>query len=147
VGVIQGFTTGSLVELVRQSLMLAGGVAIIAIMNPILTLMMLAIVPPMVILATKYGKYVRNLSVEIQDRIASSHSIVQEALSAIPVVQLFVREDYERQRYSHKIDAAVKVALRRAIAGGGFMAFLILFVYGGIGLVLWLGSRMIISQS
>lgn len=147
VGVIQGFTTGSLTELIRQGLLLMGGIAIIAIMSPKLTIMMLLIVPPMFILANRYGRYIRKLSVEIQDRIADSNSVIQEALSAIPVVQLFVRESYERQRYEQKVDTSVRAALKRAIASGGFVGFLVLIVYGGIGAVLWVGSRMVVART
>lgn len=147
VGVIQGFLTGALTEFIRQTLLLIGGIAIIAIMSPNLTLMMLAIVPPMFILANRYGRYIRRLSIEVQDRIADSNAVIQEALSAIPVVQLFVREDYERKRYAQKVESAVQIAIKRAIAGGGFVAVLILTVYGGIGGVLWIGSRMVLSQT
>jgi subfamily B ATP-binding cassette protein MsbA len=145
VGVIQGFSTTGLTELARQTLLIVGGIAMMALMTPKLTLMVLVIVPPMVVLANRYGKYVRRLSVNVQDSVADSNSVIQEAISAIPIVQLFVKEDYERKRYAEKIDDQVRLSVRRSVAGGGFVAFLMLVVYGGIGLVLWLGSRMVMA--
>jgi subfamily B ATP-binding cassette protein MsbA len=112
-----------------------------------LTLLMLAIVPFVVLSAHFYGRYIRRLSTKVQDRLAESNSVLEETLSAIRIVQSFVREDYERQRYRDRIQAALQLAVRRSVAGGGFIAFIILIVYSGIAGVLWFGSRMVISGS
>jgi subfamily B ATP-binding cassette protein MsbA len=56
-----------------------------------------------------------------------------------------VREDHERGRYRDRIQAALQLAVRRSVASGGFVAFIILVVYSGIAVVLWFGSRMVIT--
>jgi subfamily B ATP-binding cassette protein MsbA len=145
VSVIQTVTTGSFTELLRIGLILTGGVIIIAITNLKLTLLMLAIVPLVIISAQFYGRYIRRLSTRVQDRLAEANSVLEETLSAIRIVQSFVREDYERRRYSEKITDALKLAVRRSLAGGGFIAFIIMVVYSGIAVVLWFGSRMVLS--
>jgi subfamily B ATP-binding cassette protein MsbA len=145
VSVVQTVTTGSVTELLRLSIILIGGVAIIAITNTRLTLIMMAIVPVVILSATFYGRYVRRLSTKVQDQLAEANSVLEESLSAIRIVQSFVREEYERQRYGEKIGESFKLAIRRSLAGGGFIAFIILVVYSGIAVVLWIGSRMVIS--
>ena len=143
--VIQTVTTGSLTELLRSSIVLIGGVTIIAITNLRLTLLMLAIVPVVMISAHFYGRYVRRLSTRVQDRLAEANAVVDETLSAIRIVQSFVREDYERRRYATHIRESLNLAVRRAVAGGGFIAFIILIVYSSIAAVLWFGSRMVLN--
>jgi ATP-binding cassette, subfamily B, bacterial MsbA len=143
--VIQTVTTGSLTELLRSTLVLVGGVTIIAITNLRLTLLMLAIVPFVIISAHFYGRYVRRLSTKVQDRLAEANAVLDETLSAIRIVQSFVREDYERRRYGARIRESLDLAVRRAVAGGGFIAFIILIVYSGIAVVLWFGSRMVLN--
>jgi ATP-binding cassette, subfamily B, bacterial MsbA len=143
--VIQTVTTGSITELLRQSLVLVGGITIIAVTNLRLTLAMLAIVPVVVLSARYYGAYVRRLSTSVQDRLADAGSVIEETLSAIRIVQSFVREDYERRRYRNKITDALNLAVKRAVASGGFVAFIIFIVYGSIATVLWLGSRMVLT--
>lgn len=143
--VIQTVTTGSLTELLRQTLVLVGGITIIAVTNLRLTLAMLAIVPVVVLCARFYGAYVRKLSTTVQDRLADAGSVIEETLSAIRIVQSFVREDYERQRYRGRVTDALRVAVRRAAASGGFVAFIVFIVYGSIATVLWLGSRMVLT--
>jgi subfamily B ATP-binding cassette protein MsbA len=145
VSVIQTVTTGSFTELLRSGLILVGGIAIIAYTNLSLTLLMLAIVPVVVLTAHFYGRYVRRLSTKVQDRLAESNSVLEETLSAIRIVQSFVREEYERQRYRARILDALQLAVKRAVAGGGFIAFIIMVVYSGIAVVLWFGSRMVLS--
>jgi subfamily B ATP-binding cassette protein MsbA len=145
VSVVQTVTTGSITELLRLSIMLVGGVTIIFITNPRLSLLMLAIVPIVIISAHLYGRYVRRLSTSVQDRLAEANSVLEETLSAIRIVQSFVREDYERARYRERIQDSLKLAVKRAVASGGFIAFIILVVYSGIAIVLWFGSRMVVA--
>ena len=145
VSVVQTVTTGSVTELLRLSLMLVGGVVIIFITNTRLSLLMLAIVPVVIVAAHFYGRYVRRLSTQVQDRLAEANSVLEETLSAIRIVQSFVREEYERARYKDRILDSLKLAVKRAVASGGFIAFIILVVYSGIAVVLWFGSRMVVA--
>jgi len=145
VSVVQTVTTGSVTELLRLSILLIGGVTIIFITNTRLSLLMLAIVPVVIVGAQFYGRYVRRLSTKVQDRLAEANSVLEETLSAIRIVQSFVREEYERSRYRDRIQDSLKLAVRRAVASGGFIAFIILVVYSGIAVVLWFGSRMVIA--
>ncbi|HST20481.1 MAG TPA: ABC transporter transmembrane domain-containing protein [Blastocatellia bacterium] len=145
VGVIQTVTTSSFTELLRICLVLTGGIAIIAYTNLRLTLMMLAVVPIVIISAQFYGRYVRRLSTRVQDRLAEANSVLEETLSAIRIVQSFVREGYERQRYRERITEALRLAVRRSVAGGGFIAFIIMVVYSGIAVMLWFGLRLVTS--
>ena len=145
VSVVQTVTTGSITELLRSSLLLIGGVTIIFVTNFRLSLLMLAIVPVVIVSAHLYGRYVRKLSTKVQDRLAEANSVLEETLSAIRIVQSFVREPYERARYRDRIQESLQLAVKRAVASGGFIAFIILVVYSGIAVVLWFGSRMVIS--
>jgi len=144
VSIIQTVTTGSFTELMRQGLMLVGGIAIIAYTNPFLTLVMMAIIPVITISAAFFGRYVRRTSTKVQDRLAEANSVLQETISAIRIVQSFVREEYERRRYIEKITDALHLAVRRSVANGSFIAFIILVVYSGIVVVLWVGSQMVV---
>lgn len=145
VTVIQTATTTSLTELLRQSMILIGGIIIIAITNPKLTAFILSIVPFVVFLTVFYGRYVRRMSTQVQDKLADANSVLEETLSAIRIVQSFARESFEQTRYRGKIMGALQTAMRRAVATGGFIAFIIFVVYSAIAAILWYGSRMVIA--
>ncbi|MFL6214966.1 MAG: ABC transporter ATP-binding protein [Blastocatellia bacterium] len=145
IGVLQTVTTGSLTELLRSSLLLIGGITIIAVTNLRLTLLMLAIVPVVIITAHFYGRYIRRLSTKVQDKLAEANAVLDETLSAIRIVQSFVREEFERLRYGTRVNESLTLARKRAVASGGFIAFIIFVVYSGIAVVLWFGSRMVLN--
>lgn len=145
VTVIQTVTTGSLTELLRNTIVLIGGIVIIALTNARLTFVMMGIVPLIIVSARLYGRYIQRLSTRVQDRLAEANSVLEESISAIRIVQSFVREEYERNRYRQKIADSLQLAVKRAMASGGFIAFIILVVYSGIVVVLWVGSRLVVS--
>jgi subfamily B ATP-binding cassette protein MsbA len=145
IGVVQTVTTGSFTELLRSGLLLIGGITIIAVTNLRLTMLMLAIVPVVIISAHFYGRYIRRLSTKVQDKLAEANAVLDETLSAIRIVQSFVREEYERLRYGTRVRESLALARQRAVASGGFIAFIIFVVYSGIAVVLWFGSRMVLN--
>ena len=142
---VQAISTIGMVMLLRLSLQTVGALVLVIWTNPKLAALMLAIVPVVIFGAVAYGRYIKRISVQVLDNLAASTSVLAETLSAIRIVQLFVREDYEKNRYGGKIQATLKVALRRAMANGGFQAFMIFAVSSGILIVFWAGSRMVIT--
>ena len=145
VTVVQSLITSTLSELLRQGLTLIGTIAIVTVTNPRLTLAMLAVVPVMMVSVMIYGAYLRRVSTRVQDALAGAGAVLHESLSAMHIVQSFVREDYERQRYRGQIQIALRLAIRRALATGGFTGFTIMVVLGGMSMVVWYGSRMVIA--
>jgi subfamily B ATP-binding cassette protein MsbA len=146
VSVIQVVATGAIMESLRVSTILIGGITIIALRNTRLTLVMLAIIPVITLCSRIYGRYIRRLSIRVQDKLAEANSVLQETLSAIRIVQSFAREEHERARYGEKIGDALQLAIKRSLATGGFISFVILVMYGGIVVVLWFGSRMVVNN-
>jgi ATP-binding cassette, subfamily B, bacterial MsbA len=146
VGMLSYAVTGSLGELIRQSLVLVGSVAIIATMNLRLTLVMLSIVPIVAIAAmTLYGGYLRSVSAAVQDGLADAGGALESALSSIRVVQSFVREGFEAQRYRSRIHRALALSIRRSLIVSLFTAGALLLVFLGLAGVLWVGSQMVLS--
>ncbi len=138
--------TGLLGELVRQTLVLTGSIVIIGTMNLRLTLVILSIVPIVAVAALMvYGGYLRRVSSAVQDSLAEAGGVLEDALSGIRIVQSFVREDFEQQRYRTKIQTAVRLAMRRSLIVSLFSAFALLLVFLGLAAVLWVGSRMVLS--
>ena len=145
VTVLDTVTSGSLAELLRQGLVLIGGVTIIAVTSPRLTLVMLSVVPIVIGLGVIYGRYARRISTRVQDQLADAASVLEESLSAIQIVQSFVREEYERRRYGEPVDMARRLAVRRAAVSGAFVSLIGWVIFSGFGLVLWVGGTLVIG--
>ena len=71
---IEGVITDVPATLLQQSIRLVGGIIIVIVMNWKLTFMILVLAPIMVLFAKTFGKKLKNLSREIQDKLADLHN-------------------------------------------------------------------------
>lgn len=132
-------------QFLRQSLILLGGIILIAATSARLTLIMLSAVPPVIVLAVVFGRKLRGNSREAQDKLAESGTIVEETLQGIFNVKAFVNEGFEIARYGRSLDAYLRVALRGARLRGAFIAFIVFALFGCIVVVLWSGASLLQS--
>ena len=144
VGTVKTAVTTSLVELVRQSMMLIGSLVLMVILDWQMSLIILLTVPPATLLARYFGQIIRKLAREVQDRMADATAVAEEAISSVRVVKAFAREEYETNRYNDVIQLLFKTALRRlwvtnlfwTTVGTLFMMALIgLFWFGGVSVL------------
>ncbi len=130
-------------QFIRQLVLLIGGIIVIFIAAPRLTLIMLATFPFIIIVTIIIGRYIRKLSKNRQDQVAQTNVIVDETLSAIQVVKAYSNEWYEVNRYGSSIDKVVVVGLKLATARGAFITFVISILFGGIIFIVWQGARLV----
>jgi ATP-binding cassette subfamily B protein len=140
---LQDTFTITLAELLRQLLTLILGTAVIFYLAPKLTVFMLLTFPVLVILALVFGKYIRKLSRNTQDKLAEANVIVEESLQSIAVVKAFTNEVFETLRYKKSLSEVVDVALRTARYRGLFISFVIFALFGGIVAVGWYGALQV----
>lgn len=143
VGTLQDTFTTTMAELLRQSLTLIIGTAIIFVLAPQLTVFMLLTFPVLVILALIFGKSIRKLSRKTQDKLAEANVIVEESLQSIQVVKAFTNEAFELLRFKKSLNEVVQVAIRTAKYRGFFVSFVILALFGGIVAVGWYGAWLV----
>jgi ABC transporter fused permease/ATP-binding protein len=132
-------------QFLRQSLLLLGGIILIATTSGRLTLIMLSAVPPVIVLAVVFGRKLRRNSRDAQDKLAETGTIVEETLQGIFNVKAFVNEPFEITRYGRSMDAYLRVALRGAKLRGAFIAFIVFALFGCIVVVLWSGASLLQS--
>ncbi|MFB5946910.1 ABC transporter ATP-binding protein [Albibacterium profundi] len=140
---IQTTMTTTLAEMIRQIISLIGSLVFLIIVSPKLTLLNLTILPLMIVAAVFFGRFIRNLSRETQDKLADSNTIIQETLQGISNVKAFVNEAFEAGRYKNSLSEVVQVAIRGANYRGAFVAFIIFCIFGAIIGVIWYGSVLV----
>ena len=140
VSTVEGIITDLPATLLQQSIRLLGGLAIIIYLNWKLTFMVLVLLPILILFARTYGRRLRTLSREIQDKLAAATTIVEENISGIAVVKSFVRAGLEQERFSRAVEDSFQSAKKRVTIsaffgpGIGFISFttaLVLLWYGG----------------
>jgi len=141
VGSIRTALTDSLPQLFTITFSLIGSVSLMVVLNWRLSLVIFVTVPLITIATRYFGQKIRKLSRNIQDDLAESTAVAEDALGAVRLVKAFVREDYEVSRYSTAVENLFKTARRKVVltqlfwSGVGIMfmsTLVIIFWYGGI---------------
>lgn len=145
IGLLQGVLSHQVSEFARQVLALVGGVVLLTYLQPRLTLTALAVAPIVVGTALVFGRRLRRMTTGVQDRVAEASAVAEEAFSQIRTVQSFVQEPAERGRYGDRIDASVRIALKRAHTRGLFFGMLTFSIFAGIVFVLWQGGLLVLD--
>ncbi|HUH00300.1 MAG TPA: ABC transporter transmembrane domain-containing protein [Gammaproteobacteria bacterium] len=129
----------------RNVLLLAGGLVMLGVTSPKLTGLIIVLVPVMLLPLILFGRRVRALSRRNQDRVADSSALAQEILSAMRIVQAYVREAWEAARFHRAVEDSFVAALARIRARALLTAVVILFVFGSIVVVLWFGAKAVLT--
>ena len=143
ISLLQETFTTTLAEFIRQIIIIAGGITLLAITSVKLTLFMLAILPPVVLLAVFFGRYIRKYSKKVQGEVAESNTIVEETLQGIQNVKAFTNEFLEIGRYREKTDEVAATAIKGGKYRAAFSSFIILGLFGAIVAVIWMGTTLI----
>jgi len=126
--------------LLRNMLMMSGGLAMMLWTSPKLTGLVLLIVPlilgPILIL----GRRLRGLSRENQDWIAASSAKASEGLLSVQTVQAFTHEIRTALEFSEVIERAFDSAKARIKVRALITMIIIFVVFSGVMGVLWVGA-------
>ncbi len=137
---------GSTAAIALRAVLLAlGGTVMLAITSPKLTALVLLGTPVVIAPLWLLGYRVRRLSRASQDRIADVAAYVDEVLHGIQTVQACCHEPIDRRRYADRVDAALDTAVRRSLLGAIMSSVVILFTFGAIGIVLWVGGQEVLA--
>ncbi len=136
---IQDALTLMVAEILRGLLTLVIGIGLIFYISPKLTLVMLSVIPVIVLIAVFYGKKIRKLSRDAQDKLADSNTVVQETLQGISNVKAFSNEWFEIARYNSSLKKVVDLAVKNGKVRGLFVSFLLFSMFGTIIFVVWFG--------
>ncbi len=139
---IQDTLTFTVAQTVRQAMLLAAGLVMIAATSVKLSLVMLSSVPVVMLVAVLFGRRIRRNSTHAQDRLAETATVVEETLQGIANVKAFGNELYEQRRYSRGLRTYLEVILRSARHRAALIAFIIFVIFGAIVLVMWYGGHL-----
>ncbi|HEY3390740.1 MAG TPA: ABC transporter transmembrane domain-containing protein [Prolixibacteraceae bacterium] len=139
---LQETLTSTLAELIRQIIIIVGGITFLAFISIKLTLFMLVILPPTMIFARMFGRYIRKISKAVQNEVAKSNTVVEETLQGIQSVKVFTNEFFEISRYRKTTENIAEMGIRSGKYRGAFASFIIFGLFGALALVIWRGSAM-----
>ncbi len=145
VTVVEDVVGSDLSMATRNGIQMLGALVMLFVIDVKLTLLMLAIVPPIVLSTMVFGRKIRVMTRGVQDQLAEVSGQVQESVGAIATVQAFVRETYEAKKYRSGVDRAFQKTLELVKWRAWFFSTAMTAGYLGIAAVVWLGGRALID--
>jgi ATP-binding cassette, subfamily B, bacterial len=138
---IQSIAGAGLSILLRSTLTFFGSLVLLLYTSAKLTLIIVVLIPAVLVPILVFGRKVRRLSRDSQDRIADTSGLAGETLNAVQTVQAFTLEELHSERYEAAVEKSFDTAIQRTKFRAWLTALAILTVFGAITLVLWLGAR------
>ena len=145
VGSIRSAVTDALSDLLNQTLSLIGSVVLMVVLNWRLSLIIFLVVPLVTGFAVYFGRKIRTLSRTIQDRLADTTAVAEEALAAIRVVKAFARSRYEVERYNDAVENLFDESKYRVLVSALFSATVGLLFFGALVAIFWYGGLEVLA--
>jgi ATP-binding cassette, subfamily B, bacterial len=142
---IQSLSGIGLSILLRSTVSFAGSLVLLLLTNLKLALIIFALIPAVLAPMLIFGRRVRRLSRDSQDRVADTSGLAGETLNAIQTVQAFTLEGLQGQRYDDMVESSFDTAVKRTRVRAWLIGFAIMMMFSSVTLVLWLGARSVLD--
>jgi ATP-binding cassette, subfamily B, bacterial len=142
---IQALVGTSISMALRNALLFAGGLVMLFVTSARLSAIIIVLLAAVVLPIVFYGRRVRKLSRDSQDRVADASAVAGEILNAMPTVQAYTQEGHEIRRFSGTVENAFRTAMQRIRARSLLTLVAILLTFGAVVFVLWLGAHTVVK--
>ena len=135
----------SLSQSLRSLIMFVGGMIMMFVTSPRLSLLVLLAIPAVMLPLIAFGRSVRKLSRHAQDTLAEASAYAAENLSAVRTMQAFAYETTASKRYRAAVERSFLAAKERMKARAVLTALVMFLVVASITGVLWFGASSVIA--
>lgn len=139
---VQDTLKTTVAEFFRQIITVVGGIAFLCFLSWKLSLIMLATVPIMALIAVFFGRFIKKLSKKAQNHAAESNAIIEESLMGISNVKSFTNENFILRKYGKAIEEIRQLNIKSGVWRGLFISFIIFCLFGAIVFIVWQGLLM-----
>lgn len=143
---IQSFLTSALLDGFVNVLTLLGMIGVMFYLNWKFTLIALTVAPVLFIFVYSFTHRIKKASHDVRKKESQVVSLIEEVLSSMRVVKAFAREDYEQKRFEQESLESVETALKARNLKAKLTPIVEIIVAIGTCLVLWYGSRLVLSS-
>ena len=141
---VQSVVGSSLSMGLRNAVLFVGGMVMLILASPMISLSVLGAIGGVVLPAMLIGRRVRRLSRASQDRVADASAMAGETLGAIAIVQAFGQEVREADRFAQATQRAFATAIRRTQVRAALTAFVIVAIFAALVGGLYLGTQAVV---
>lgn len=138
--------TSVIITLFNDGIRLLGILGILLWMNWRLALLLCLTFPVMLLMTTWFGRLSRDAFRQMRTHLAAINAFLQETVSGISVIQLFLRERDTHDRFSRRNDRYYRSSLQQIWIFGIFMPLIEVLSSVALALIIWYGGREILKE-
>ena len=138
--------TSVIITLFNDGIRLLGILAILFWMNWRLALLLCATFPVMLIITTWFGRLSRDAFRQLRTHLAAINAFLQEAVSGISVIQLFLREKDAHRRFKALSDRYYRSAFYQIWIFAIFIPLIEVMSSVSLALIIWYGGKEILQD-
>ena len=146
VAVMQSAIVDNLIELVTESSILIGSLAMMVYLDWKLSLLTLMTIPLVGFAMKIFGRKLKSSSTVIQERVAEITSLLQESISAIRVVKSFVRESYEIKRFEEQNWRNFQAAMKNVKLSSLLTPTVEFLAAIAVTFIVWFGGYEVVNE-
>ena len=125
---------------VRAPILLIGGIMVTAYMEPVLTLVMVAVLPFITVVVWKISAKGIPLYTQMQKSVDNMVRVVRENIQGVRVIKALSKTDYERRRYEEANEALVKSETKAGVTMAATNPLMTIFLNTGLTAVIFVGA-------
>ena len=143
--IVQTVMTSTISMAARNVILLVGGLVMVVLSSPKMSLVVLVVVPLVVVPLIILGRRLRRASRLAQDRLADVAVQAEETVASIRTVQAFARQQLMAERFDAAVGSSLDAALARVRLRGWMSGIIIFLVFSGIAAILWIGGQDLLA--
>nr|CAB3460131.1 unnamed protein product [Digitaria exilis] len=124
----------------------AGGFAVAFAQGWLLTLVMLATIPPLVLAGALMSSVVAKMASLGQAAYADAAVVVEQTIGSIRTVASFTGEKRAVEKYGESLKSAYSSGVREGLAAGVGMGIVMVLLFCGYSLGIWYGAKLILEK-
>jgi len=137
---------GSSVSVAMRNMLLgAGAVVMMAVTSLRLSAMVLIVIPVILVPVIAFGRAVRRRQRLAQDTLADATAFASESIGAVRVLQSYTNEAYAAGRFRGSVEKAFDAALASTKARAALTFIAMFLIFASIVAVLWYGARDVMA--
>ena len=145
ISVVQTVLATTLSMAARSFILLIGGIILVVLSSPKMSLVVAIIVPLIVVPLILLARRLRAASRSAQAKLADMGVQAEENISAIRTIHAFSRETMALGKFSNSLDESLSAALIRVRLRSLLAGFIMFMIITGIAAILWIGGRDLLA--
>jgi ATP-binding cassette subfamily B protein len=144
---IQQVALGGVIPVVTACVTIGSFLFVIAAIDPLLTVVAAAVIPPLFLFTRTFGRRLREEWTTVKQVESSAMALLQETLGSLRVVKAFGQEARQHQQFVDRSTQGVRRQMRVAYTHGRFDLLVGLTTAFGTAAVLYLGVQHVLAGS